>query len=55
MQKRLQDAMDHLCEDVEKVDEPGLTSMFETSAEVRGRPDQGVPRLRAEERAGLAL
>jgi hypothetical protein len=34
MQKALQD---HLREDTEKVDEPRLKAMFETSAEVLGR------------------
>jgi uncharacterized membrane-anchored protein YhcB (DUF1043 family) len=36
MQKTLQDIMDHLREDIEKVDEPQLKAMFETSAEVLG-------------------
>ena len=36
MQKRLQETMDHLREDIEKVDEPQLKAMFETSAEVLG-------------------
>ena len=36
MRKRLQELMDHLREDVEKVDEPQFKAMFETSAEVLG-------------------
>jgi uncharacterized membrane-anchored protein YhcB (DUF1043 family) len=36
MQKRLQEVSDHLREDIEKVDEPRLKAMFETSAEVLG-------------------
>jgi uncharacterized membrane-anchored protein YhcB (DUF1043 family) len=36
MQKRLQEIRDHLREDIEKVDEPQLKTMFETSAEVLG-------------------
>jgi uncharacterized membrane-anchored protein YhcB (DUF1043 family) len=36
MQKRLQETMQHLREDIEKVDEPQLKAMFETSAEVLG-------------------
>jgi hypothetical protein len=36
MQKRLQETMDHLRRDIEKVDEPKLKAMFETSAEVLG-------------------
>jgi hypothetical protein len=36
MRKRLQEIKDHLREDVEKVDEPQLKAMFETSAEVLG-------------------
>ena len=34
MQARLQETIDHLRADVEKVDEPQLKAMFETSAEV---------------------
>ena len=34
MQKALQEIKDHLREDIEKVDEPQLKAMFETSAEV---------------------
>src|SRR4051812_2845669 len=34
MQKRLQDIKDHLRADIDKVDEPQLKAMFETSAEV---------------------
>jgi hypothetical protein len=34
MQGRLQDIIDHLRDDVGKVDEPQLKAMFETSAEV---------------------
>src|SRR5437660_1268283 len=36
MQKRLQEIRDHLRQDIEKVDEPQLKAMFETSAEVLG-------------------
>jgi hypothetical protein len=34
MQKALREIKDHLREDIEKVDEPQLKAMFETSAEV---------------------
>ena len=34
MRKRLQETIDHLRQDVLKVDEPQLKAMFETSAEV---------------------
>ncbi|AVA25608.1 hypothetical protein [Rhizobium sp. NXC24] len=36
MQARLKETMDHLREDIEKVDEPQLKAMFETAAEVLG-------------------
>lgn len=36
MQKALQDIRSHLREDIQKVDEPQLKAMFETSAEVLG-------------------
>jgi hypothetical protein len=36
MQKALQDIRHHLREDIQKVDEPQLKAMFETSAEVLG-------------------
>ena len=36
MQQRLQETIDHLRTDIEKVDEPQLKAMFETSAEVLG-------------------
>jgi hypothetical protein len=36
MQKALQEIKNHLREDIEKVDEPQLKAMFETSAEVLG-------------------
>ena len=36
MQKALQEIRDHLRKDIEKVDEPQLKAMFETSAEVLG-------------------
>jgi len=36
MQKALKDIRTHLREDIEKVDEPQLKAMFETSAEVLG-------------------
>ena len=36
MQQRLQHTIDHLREDIEKVDEPQFKAMFETSAEVLG-------------------
>lgn len=34
MQTRLQELSDHLRQDIEKVDEPQLQAMFETTAEV---------------------
>jgi len=34
MRRRLQEDIDHLRQDVERVDEPQLKAMFETSAEV---------------------
>jgi len=34
MKARLQETVQHLREDIEKVDEPQLKAMFETSAEV---------------------
>jgi hypothetical protein len=34
MKKRLQETVDHLRQDIGKVDEPQLAAMFETSAEV---------------------
>jgi hypothetical protein len=34
MKKRLQEIVTHLREDIQKVDEPQLKAMFETSAEV---------------------
>jgi hypothetical protein len=36
MQKRLEEIKRHLREDIEKVDEPQLKAMFETSVEVLG-------------------
>lgn len=36
MQKALQDIRNHLRDDIQKVDEPQLKAMFETSAEVLG-------------------
>lgn len=36
MQKALEDIRNHLREDIQKVDEPQLRAMFETSAEVLG-------------------
>jgi len=36
MQKALKEIQDHLREDIEKVAEPQLRAMFETSAEVLG-------------------
>jgi ferric iron reductase protein FhuF len=36
MQKALREIRDHLRADIEKVDEPQLKAMFETSAEVLG-------------------
>jgi hypothetical protein len=36
MKVRLQETIDHLRQDVQKVDEPRLKAMFETSAEVLG-------------------
>jgi hypothetical protein len=34
MKERLEETINHLREDIEKVDEPQLKAMFETSAEV---------------------
>ena len=50
MQQRLQQTIDHLREDIEKVDEPQFKAMFETSAEVLGGLAQGIQALRAAER-----
>jgi len=36
MRQRLEETMNHLREDIEKVDEPQFKAMFETSAEVLG-------------------
>ena len=36
MQTQLQQTMDHLREDIDKVGEPQLKAMFETAAEVLG-------------------
>jgi len=36
MQARLREIMDHLREDIKKVDEPQFKAMFETAAEVLG-------------------
>jgi hypothetical protein len=36
MQKALQEIRTHLREDIQKIDEPQLKAMFETSAEVLG-------------------
>lgn len=36
MQNRLQEMMDHLRGDIDKVDEPQMKAMFETAAEVLG-------------------
>ncbi|MCB1883593.1 MAG: hypothetical protein KDG89_06280 [Geminicoccaceae bacterium] len=36
MQTHLQELMNHLREDIDKVDEPQLKAMFETAAEVLG-------------------
>ena len=36
MKARLQEVIDHLRSDIDKVDEPQLRAMFETSAEVLG-------------------
>jgi uncharacterized membrane-anchored protein YhcB (DUF1043 family) len=36
MQTRLQEMMDHLREDIRKMDEPQLEAMFATAAEVLG-------------------
>lgn len=36
MQARLQETMDHLRDDIGKVNEPQLKAMFETAAEVLG-------------------
>jgi hypothetical protein len=36
MQQRLQETIEHLRSDIDKVDEPQLKAMFETAAEVLG-------------------
>ena len=36
MQQRLRELMDHMREDVRKVDDPQFKALFETSAEVLG-------------------
>lgn len=36
MKQRLQETIEHLRQDITKVDEPQLAAMFETSAEVLG-------------------
>jgi hypothetical protein len=36
MQTRLQELIDHMRQDIEKVDEPQMKAMFETAAEVLG-------------------
>jgi hypothetical protein len=36
MKQRLEETIDHLREDIDKVDEPQLKAMFETAAEVLG-------------------
>jgi mevalonate kinase len=36
LKKRLEDTMQHLREEIDKVDEPQLKAMYETSAEVLG-------------------
>ena len=36
MQKRLNETIEHLRKDIDRVDEPQLKAMFETSAEVLG-------------------
>ena len=36
MQARLQETMDHLRDDIGKVDEPQLKAIFETAAEILG-------------------
>ncbi|CAH1653712.1 hypothetical protein [Chelatococcus asaccharovorans] len=36
MQTRLQEMIDHLRSDIDKVDEPQMEAMFETAAEVLG-------------------
>jgi hypothetical protein len=53
MQRRLQETMDHLREDVKKVDEPQLKAMFEKGGRSPGRSQEGVQRLRTKERTGL--
>jgi hypothetical protein len=55
MQKALQEIRTHLREDIQKVDEPQLKAMFETSAEVLGGPEKGLQGLRTEERERVAL
>jgi hypothetical protein len=36
MKQRLQETIDHMREDIEKVDDPKFKAMFETAAEVLG-------------------
>jgi rubrerythrin len=36
IERRLQETIDHLREEIKQVDEPGAKAMFETSAEVLG-------------------
>ena len=45
MKARLKEIIDHLRADADKVDDPQFKAMFETPAEVLGRPHQGVQRL----------
>jgi len=54
MKQRLQETMDHLRRDIDKVDDPQLKAMFETAAEVLWRLEEGVQRLRTAKRKGLA-
>jgi hypothetical protein len=54
MQNRLQETMDHLRQDVERVDDPKLKALFETSAEVLGGL-VNFSGLRTQERERVAL
>lgn len=60
MQARLQETMDHLRDDIGKVDEPQLKAMFETAAEVLGglKRRSGTTnrktRVRGADRAGVS-
>ena len=54
MQKALQYIKDHLRDDIEKVDRAPAQGDVRNLRRSAGRIDQGLPRLRAEERKRLA-